>query len=137
MKKIMKAIKGYYDNDVMHSTLSALYFMEALPTATYPYMIYSFPNIKDDWTFTEEFFEMLVQFTIYSDNSSAEEISDLVSLVKGARDSGQGFDFAEFNVEDHLMLAFEPVSSRPFCVFKGNKKIFGWILLYKCTLERI
>lgn len=137
LKQLAKSIVNYYKNDVMSNTFSKIYFSEAPPNAIYPYIIYTFPAVKDDWTFTERFFEFMVQFDIYTDNSSAGIISSLVALVKGDERLKTGFDFAEFTVDDNLMLGFEPMTMVPHKFFRENKQIFACTLTYTCLLERV
>lgn len=131
-----KAIITRFNGDSMSDTFTGMYFLEAKPSATYPYVVFSYPSQKHDLSFTQRFEDFLVQFDIFTDKSSAEVYGEYYNLLIGDEDLQTGFDYAEFDVEGYYLLGFERMNVLRSKTFEENKSIVCITVNYKCLLEK-
>ena len=96
-----------------------LYLHEApQDTATYPYSVYTLISELSDWTFTELTEESLIQFSIFSENKSAGEVTDAYTKMKTLFDDAAlsvvGFDEVFMHREFSRLLR-DPVTNTWHC----------------------
>lgn len=120
----------------MSNVFTGIYFMEAKPSAVYPYVVFSYPSQKHDLSFTQRFEEFLVQFDIFTDESSAEVYGEYYNLLVGDENLQTGFDYAEFDVEGYDLLGFERINILQSKFFEENKSVVCITVTYKCLLEK-
>jgi len=101
MKDLFRAVYDHYTGDPLSDSLTAMYNTEAPYDAEFPYAIFSLVSNTQDFTFTEDFENCLVQIDLFSDKSSPEEICNLYELLKGDPTIGEGFDFLELSIENY------------------------------------
>ena len=70
-----------------------------------PYGVMSMVSNVPDWTYTENFEDFILQFTLYSETPTCEEILDAAVALKSA------FDFFDLNVAGFLTVSMTRVVS--------------------------
>jgi len=74
----MTSIYGKFANSSLSSDCGGrIYFREAPQGAEYPHVVYSFIGPNPDKTFTEQYEELIVTFSLYSTSSSVVEITTM------------------------------------------------------------
>lgn len=136
MKELAAAIMTYYKTDPLSSALSQLYLGTAPNDATFPYGTFNFISNIQDITFTERFEMLLVQFDIYSNDSSSEEIFNLYNLLKGDENLGTGFDFAEFPLNGYVIVYFSRESAILNKWYVNNEWNWHYSVTYRVLLEK-
>ena len=87
MKNLTTAIYGLLAGSTLTGLISArLYEDEAPPGTEYPYVVYSVIGQYKEKTFTEEYNNFRVQFSIFSTNEDATEIQDIYQAVEDLYD---------------------------------------------------
>lgn len=88
MKTLFQALYARYKTTALGSSaLTDFYCTQAPPKAVFPYGVFSLPSNVADWTFTEDFEDCLVQFSLFSNiMSDQREVCDLFELLKTAFD---------------------------------------------------
>ncbi|MCK5601958.1 hypothetical protein KAR91_08820 [Candidatus Pacearchaeota archaeon] len=132
MKNLFESIYAHYLTDPLSSSLTDLYNTEADDDSVYPYAVFSMISNVADFTFEEDFEDVLIQFNLYSDTSSVEEISDLFELLKGDTSLGEGFDFKDLNITDYGAVSLV----RQNATLIKEEKIWGYSIVYEFKLEK-
>lgn len=101
MKTLFLAIYDYYSTSSLAEQLTDLYNTEAPSTAVFPYGVFSLPSNVRDGTFTEDFEDCLIQFSLYSDESSASKVCDCFELLKTI------FDHVDLTVSGYSPISCE------------------------------
>lgn len=99
MTDLFNAIYNYYLTTSLASSLSALYNTQAPENAIFPYGVMALINNAEDWTFTEEMEDCLVQIDLYSSTEDAVEVCNLFELLKMA------FDFHDLSVTNYVTIS--------------------------------
>ena len=122
MKALFTGIYTLFDaaNTFKTAMGGQLYLHEApQDTATFPYCVYSLISNISDWTFTESTEEALVQFSIYSENRSATEVTEAYTKMKALFDDANlsvvGFDEVFMHRELSQLLR-DPISNTWHCM---------------------
>jgi hypothetical protein len=136
MKELAKAICSRFSSDPMSTSFTGIYNTLAPETSVFPYLVFSFISQTTDWTFTERFEDLLVQFDIYSDQVSPVQVTDLYNLLIGDSKAQQGFDFAEFSVNDYVLLWFTRESSSLQRWEIEGKRVWNYTVTYRVKLEK-
>jgi len=105
MNKLFEAIYSHYSSDPLASSLTGMYNTEAPQEAELPYAVFALISDVPEWTFSENFENCLLQFNIFSDESSPAEICALYELLKGDVDIGTGFDFLDLSITDYEVVS--------------------------------
>ncbi len=104
----------------------ALYNTEADSEAAFPYSTVSIIAGVSDWTFTEEFEDILIQFNLFSDTPAMTEVGNIFEALKSA------FDF-----HDLVIVGYETVSLE-----RGNANLvrvdqrWQWIITYRLLIQK-
>jgi hypothetical protein len=107
MIEIFEAISDHYNADPLSvSDLTGIHLIEAPPETDYPYLVVGLVSNVPDFTFTEDQEELLIQFEIHSDNSSIRQVLEIFDLLKGDVQAGEGFDFLDLAINDHVTVSF-------------------------------
>ena len=65
---------------------TAIYNTIANQAAVFPYLVFSVISDVQDFTFTEDFEDILIQLSIFDDDPSSETVLDIFEEVKSALD---------------------------------------------------
>jgi hypothetical protein len=95
MTDLFTAIITRYEAVSLSASLTGLYNTQAPQDVTFPYGVFQLISDTPDWTFSENFENILLQFNLFSDTSDPVEICDLFELLKTA------FDFLELSVANY------------------------------------
>lgn len=94
MKELFEAIYAHYEATVLAAKLTELYNTEAPPLSTeegdggsvFPYGTFSLVSDVPDWTFTEHFEDILIQFDFFSKAVLATEVLEAAEALEDAFD---------------------------------------------------
>lgn len=87
MQVLFQAIYTKFSNDNdLSGAVTDLYLDRAIQTAAYPYIVYHKISGVPDYTFSEDMENTLLQFNIYSDNSSSAIANDIFEKLKSCYD---------------------------------------------------
>ena len=100
MKTLFEAIYNEYADSTLADSLTALYNTQAPPDATFPYGVFTLVSDVPDWTFTENFENCLIQFSLFDDSSSSSDICDYFELLKTT------FDFHDLVIGGYTIISF-------------------------------
>ena len=79
----------------LSASLTGLWNTQAPQDVVFPYGVFQLISDVPDWTFTEDFEDILFQFNLFSDSSDPVEICALYELLKTA------FDFLELSIANY------------------------------------
>lgn len=115
-------------NDFNTAISGRLYHAEAPQNATFPYCVVSVISSEHDWTFSDTFEDVLIQFSIFTNESSAANIgtywSKLIAL----------FDSASLTVSGYSSIFMHRGQSRILREVDDN--IWQYIVEYDCKVEK-
>lgn len=105
MLNILTAIKSKFLGSALSNDVGGRIYLDEAPQGTQcPYVVYSVISAPKEKTFTEEYRNTLIQFSLFSDSSGATEIStmysDLVSL----------FDECSMTITSNTMVRMKEVN---------------------------
>jgi len=92
---LFTAIMVRYNAAALSGSLTGLYNTQAPQDAVSPYCVFQLISDDADWTFSENVENCLLQFNLFSDESSPAEICTLFDLLKDA------FDFHELTIDNY------------------------------------
>ena len=95
MTDLFAAIMIRYAAVSLSSSLTGLWNTQAPQDVVFPYGVFQLISDVPDWTFTEDFEDILFQFNLFSDSSDPVEICALYELLKTA------FDFLELSIANY------------------------------------
>lgn len=75
------ALYDRYLSSAFATKISELYNTQADSEAVFPYSVFSLVSDVPEWTFTEEFENCLIQFNTFSEQSSSQEVFDIVATM--------------------------------------------------------
>lgn len=116
MKELTTAIWGKLSGSTLAGYISNRLFKGRAPDdADYPYAVYMVVTNTPERTFTEDFENTTIQFSLFSISSGTTEIENMYSALKGLYDeqpltiTGSTLvwmrrDNAVFSVEDHAVV---------------------------------
>jgi len=131
MKVVNTGLKALVDAGNSFNTAigGRFYFEYATQSPTYPYCIHWYPNDFHDPWFSEEYEEILVQFDIYDQNTSASTIYDIGTYLAAL------FDDAIPTVVGYAVFAM----LREFCippVYDHDTKTWQYTYQYRLLIEK-
>ena len=128
MKELTKAIKTRFDAIV--TTASRLYDTVANQNATFPYVVVSYISDVEDQTFTEYFEDCLVQFAVYDEDPSSENVLDIFEELKTA------FDRHTLTVENYsTIIMYREGGANKTRYEEQGKKIWQLTCTYRVLLQ--
>jgi len=83
---LFTAIYNRYSASSLSASLSDMYHTRAPADAVFPYAVLSLISQRPDWTFTENYENCLIQFSLFNKESSFSAVGDEVDLLKGLYD---------------------------------------------------
>jgi len=92
---LFAAIMVRYNAAAISGSLTGLYNTQAPQDAVFPYGVFQLISDVADWTFSENIENCLLQFNLFSNESSPTEICTLFGLLKDA------FDFHELAIDNY------------------------------------
>ena len=115
-------------NDFKTAISSRMYFEEAPQNVDFPYCVVSIISSEHNWTFSDTFEDVLVQFSIFTQDSSAVNIGTywgyLISL----------FDSASLTVSGYSSIFMHRGQSRLMRETEDN--IWQYVVEYDCEVEK-
>lgn len=131
MKELFEAVYAHYLLDPLANSMSGLYNTEAPQEAKFPFGVFLLVSNVQDFTFSENFENCLVQFNLFSSESSPVEISNLYELLKGDTVSGTGFDFLELFLDNYETVSLQ----REVATLTKVENIWQYNVSYRCVLQ--
>jgi len=128
MKTLFQAIYARYQATALSDSLTDLYFAQAPPKTVFPYGVFSLISDVADWTFTEDFEDCLIQFSLFSSVMSDQtEICTAFELLKAA------FDKFDLVVADYRIVSLE----RGIANLIKQEDVWHYAVTYRIYLEKI
>lgn len=103
-----------------------LYNTEASDEATFPYVTISIVGNAADWTFTEDFEDLLIQFNLFSETPACTEVGDTFEMLKSA------FDKHDLTIAGYGTVSFERGNSN---LVRIDKK-WQYIVTYRIIIQK-
>jgi len=99
MLNLTTAIYGKATGSTFLSYIGSRFYKGRAPAnAQYPYVVYAVVTDVPDKTFTEDFEDVIIQFSLYSTASSTTEIENMLTYLKAL------YDECEFNITDATLV---------------------------------
>lgn len=108
-----------------------MYNTEAPSDAVFPYIVFSLVSDVQDFDSDSLFEDTLIQFNIFSDNSSTIQVCEIFKALKGVTIEGTGYDFFQLVVDDYNTLQLKRDNSNLTKV----KKVWQYNVTYLCLLD--
>ena len=132
MKDLFKGIKDQFDSDSnLNTNFTAIYISEADPKAVYPYLVFDLVSNVEDFTSSDFIETAIIQFNIFDDSRSVENICDLYNYLKGDTSQSEGYDFFELTVQNYNTLCM----IRDTSILTKVKQIWQYNVTYKVMLD--
>ena len=85
MKNLLTALFSKFSGSDIWNDVGGRVYLEQAPEGTeFPYIVFSIASNAPDWTFTEDFEDTIIQFSLFSSSTSGVEITtmyaDLIAL---------------------------------------------------------
>lgn len=123
------ALTGGNHNTFYTGIGSRLYFRKAPNVeVTFPYCIFYFGSDVNDYQFIEEFDNVVVQFSIFSNTSSSSELGDLLTYAKSL------FDWCTLTVSNYTFLKMERIYAN-HGDWIAEEEIWQTVIQYRILLE--
>ena len=127
MKTLFQAIYARHQATDLSDALTNLYCTEAPPRAVFPYGVFSLVSNVPDWTFTEDFEDSLVQFSLFSNVISDQtEVCDAFELLKAA------FDKFDLVVANYKIVSL----TREMANLIKQEDVWHYAVTYRIYLEK-
>jgi len=104
MESLFKGLYSKYSGDTaLKAAITGLYLSEAIQTAVYPYGVYHLISDVPSWTFDSDMEGYIIQFNLYSENSSSTEVNTAFTALTNL------FDDSSLTVTGytHILMARE------------------------------
>ena len=131
MKELFKGITTVYNttNAFKTQTKKRFYLYEAPERVVYPYCVYFMVADENDYTFTTQFDNVLIQFSLFSESEGVSEVStmfdNLAALYDDATLTVAGYSFIRMVRESaNLIKETDP------------KNIWHYAVTYNVMIER-
>ena len=132
MTELFEAIYAHYLEDPLANNLTGLYNTEAPQNAEFPYCVFALVSNVPEFTFNEDFENCLVQFNLFSKESSPAKICTLYELLRGDTISGTGFDFLELSITNYEAVSLIRENAILFQV----DDVWQYNVTYRMILEK-
>lgn len=103
-----------------------LYNTEASDKATFPYVTMTIVGNAADWTFTEDFEDVLIQFNLFSATPACTEVGDTFEMLKSA------FDKHDLIIAGYGTVSFERGNAN---LVRIDKK-WQYIVTYRIIIQK-
>jgi len=127
MTDLFAAIMVRYGAVALSSSLTGLWNTQAPQDAAFPYGVFQLISDVPDWTFSENTEDCLLQFNLFSDESSPAGICGLFELLKTA------FDFHELEVNNYETIYM----SRESAILTRIEGIWQYNVTYRILLGEL
>lgn len=77
-----KDLGGGVHYDVYDDVSGRFYLEHAPQDVDWPYIVYNLVNDANDWTFSENYEDCAIQFNLFSEAASADEVGDMFTHLK-------------------------------------------------------
>ena len=87
MQVLFKSIWNKYNGSTgLTATINGMFFTEAPQGQTYPYGVYHLISNVPSWTFDADMENYIIQFNLFDDDSSSEDINTAFTALTGLYD---------------------------------------------------
>jgi len=132
MKDLFEAIFTRFTEDAdLFGSVTGMYNTEAPANAAFPYIVFSLVSDVQDFDSDSILEDTLIQFNIFSDESSSSEVCDIFEYLKGITVEGTGYDFYELAIDNYTTLILKRETAQLFQV----EKIWQYNVTYQCLLN--
>ena len=135
MNNLLQAINSKLSgSDLFNDVGGRVFLDQALPGTDYPYIIFFIVSNVPDKTFTENFEDSIIQFSIFSNSQSAKEITtiydDLIAL----------FDECTLPIETDALLRMHRVNTvtniEDISTQQGAVGVRHWAVDFSILIEK-
>ena len=110
--------------------LTGLYNTQAPADAAFPYCVFSLISDVPDWTFTENFENCLIQFSLFSkptgaDKASSSEVCNLFELLKTM------LDFVDLTISGYTSISL----TREMATLLRANMVWQYTVTYRILLQ--
>lgn len=128
MTDLFSGIMTHYSGSALKNSLTGgLYNTLAPQDVSFPYAVFQLISDVPDWTFTEDFEEIVIQFNIFSDQSSPVQVCALFELLKA------DFDFVDLTVVNHETVS---VVREGGILTKDERDVWQYNVTYRIVLQK-
>jgi len=115
-------------NDFATSIGNRFYFSRAPQNTVFPYCVYYLVTENYDYTFTEDMEEIVVQFSIFSEESSTSEIGTIYGYLRDR------FDWCTLAIGGYTFLKME----REFAhrTWLPDEEVWSYVVQYRILIEK-
>lgn len=126
MKVLFDSIYTLYQSDDLSNGLSDLYNTQAPPDAVFPYGVFTLVSDVQEFTFTEEGENCLVQFSLFDDESSSVRVCDLFELLKTM------LDFVDLTITGYTIIS----TTREVANLIKVEDVWQYVTTYRIVFEK-
>lgn len=122
---LFNAIYNRYLATTLNDKITALYNTKADDEAVFPYGTFSLVSDIPEWTFDENFENCIIQFALFSEDDTCDEVLDAAVALKAA------FDFFDLVVADHITVSLTRMVSN----LTRIEKVWRYNVSYRILLQ--
>jgi hypothetical protein len=128
MQALFTGIYNKYSGDTagLKAAITGLYLTEAPQGTAYPYVVYHLISNVPNWTFTEDMENILIQFSIFDNNSSATTILSIFEKLKTL------YDWCVLTVENYNSI----YCKREFDILTRENDIWKLDVQYRMEIQK-
>lgn len=127
MQVLFEGIYTKFSNTPLSGAVTnRMYIAEAPQGSTYPYIVYHKISGVPSHTYTEDMENTLIQFNIYSDNSSSITVNDIFEKLKTC------FDWCTLDVDGWNSIYMK----REFDELERTNDIWRYLCQYRLEIQR-
>lgn len=130
MKELFTGIYSHFAEDPLAAAVSDMYNTKAPSNATFPYIVFSLVVGSHDIDSSQYWENPLVQFNIFSNEASSDEVCDIYNLLKGDAAAGEGYDYFELLVDDYNTV----IMQRTTYILMPVEKVWQYTVTYRLML---
>lgn len=130
MKAITEAIMTKYNASTALKTANTggMWFNKAPQKTSFPYITFMYPSGYPEWTFTEQYESVTVQFSIWSDAKNSSVLFDIHDKLIAA------FDWCTLNLTGYTSIFMERISN--FIPEQEDDMILPATVMYKIEVKK-
>jgi len=116
----------YNGSTALKAAITGLYLSEAIQTAVYPYGVYHLISDVPSWTFDSDMEGYIIQFNLYSENSSSTEVNTAFTALTNL------FDDSEITVDGYTHIFMW----REMSLLTRESDVWNYMLQYRIMNQK-
>ena len=116
----------YNGSTALKAAITGLYLSEAIQTAVYPYGVYNLISDVPSWTFDAGMEGYVIQFNLYSDNSSSTAVNTAFTALTGL------FDDSEITVSGYTHIFMK----REISLLTRESDVWNYMVQYRIKNQK-